>query len=180
MQKRKLREPVHSFLAGISADPLGIFLLGREEIVLVFIGAAILFLPLFVFLKGEKNASVFFEFLPKMIRRAMKANADAIIFAFGKNEQVKKCYGRCSLLWPGWSWPGARFTIHTPQSYKRACRYRLPNVPECGGGSTSPGPDKYSARLAGSTGSGSMGGKDPATHQQKYLSCVKINLHSVC
>lgn len=64
MQKRKLREPVHSFLAGISADPLGIFLLGREEIVLVFIGAAILFLPLFVFLEvirpegGEECISI--------------------------------------------------------------------------------------------------------------------------
>jgi hypothetical protein len=38
-----------------------------------------LFLPLFVF-------------LPKVIRRAMKADADSVIDAFGKNEQVKKVF----------------------------------------------------------------------------------------
>jgi hypothetical protein len=31
-------------------------------------------------------------FLPKIIRRAMKADADAAIDAFGKNEQVKKVF----------------------------------------------------------------------------------------
>ena len=46
---------------------------------LAFIGAAVLFLPLFVF-------------LPKMIQRAMKADTDAAIEAFGKNEQVKKVF----------------------------------------------------------------------------------------
>jgi hypothetical protein len=51
LQKRKLRDPVPPFLAGIFAVPLGIFLLGRAEITLAFIGAAVLFLPLFVFLK---------------------------------------------------------------------------------------------------------------------------------
>jgi len=38
-----------------------------------------LFLPLFVF-------------LPKLIQREMKADADAAIEAFGKNEQVKKVF----------------------------------------------------------------------------------------
>jgi hypothetical protein len=52
---------------------------GRTEISLAFIGAAVLFLPLFVF-------------LPKLIQRAMKADADAVVEAFGKNEQVKKVF----------------------------------------------------------------------------------------
>jgi hypothetical protein len=43
------------------------------------IGATALFLPLFVF-------------LPKLIRRAMKANVDAVIETFGKNEQVRKVF----------------------------------------------------------------------------------------
>jgi len=68
-----------AILAGVFAVPLGIFLAGRAEITLAFIGAAVLFLPLFVF-------------LPKVIRRAMKADADAVIEAFGKNEQVKKVF----------------------------------------------------------------------------------------
>ena len=68
-----------AILAGIFAVPLGIFLLGRAEFTLAFIGAAVLFLPLFVF-------------LPKLIQQAMKADADAIIEAFGKNEQVKKVF----------------------------------------------------------------------------------------
>ena len=49
------------------------------EITLAFIGAAVLFLPLFVF-------------LPKLIQTAMKADTDAAIEAFGKNEQVKKVF----------------------------------------------------------------------------------------
>jgi hypothetical protein len=68
-----------AILAGIFAVPLGIFLAGRAEITLAFISAAILFLPLFVF-------------LPKLIQRAMKADADAAIEAFGKNEQVKRVF----------------------------------------------------------------------------------------
>ena len=68
-----------AMLAGVFAVPLGIFLAGRAEITLAFIGAAVLFLPLFVF-------------LPKLIQRAMKADADAAIKAFGKNEQVKKVF----------------------------------------------------------------------------------------
>ncbi|MCK9630432.1 MAG: hypothetical protein M0R30_02220 [Methanoregula sp.] len=68
-----------AMLAGVFAVPLGIFLLSRAEITLAFTGAAIIFLPLFVF-------------LPKLIQRAMRADADAIIIAFGKNEQVKKVF----------------------------------------------------------------------------------------
>jgi hypothetical protein len=51
----------------------------RTEIPLAFIAAALLFLPLFVF-------------LPKLIQRAMKADADAAIEAFGKNEHVRKIF----------------------------------------------------------------------------------------
>jgi hypothetical protein len=68
-----------AMLAGVFAVPLGIYLAGRAEITLAFIGAAVLFLPLFVF-------------LPKLIQRSMKADADAAIAAFGKNEQVKKVF----------------------------------------------------------------------------------------
>ncbi|MDP2795948.1 MAG: hypothetical protein Q8N94_00370 [Methanoregula sp.] len=68
-----------SMLAGVFAIPVGIFLAGRAEITLAFVGAAVLFLPLFVF-------------LPKLIQQSMKANADATIEAFGKNEQVKRVF----------------------------------------------------------------------------------------
>jgi F0F1-type ATP synthase assembly protein I len=68
-----------AMLAGVFAVPLGIWLAGRTEITLAFTGAAVLFLPLFVF-------------LPKLIQRAMKADAAAVIEAFGKNEQVKKVF----------------------------------------------------------------------------------------
>jgi len=50
--------------------------MSREE---AFIGAAVLFLPLFVI-------------LPKLIQRGMKADTDVVINAFGKNEQVKKVF----------------------------------------------------------------------------------------
>lgn len=66
-------------LAGTFAVPLGIFLAGRAEISLAFIGAAILFLPLFVF-------------LPKLIQWGMNADPNTAIEAFGKNEQVKKVF----------------------------------------------------------------------------------------
>ena len=68
-----------ALLAGLFSVPLGIFLAGRAEITLAFIGAAVLFLPLFVF-------------LPKAIRWAMNADAGAVITAFGKNEQTKKVF----------------------------------------------------------------------------------------
>ena len=66
-------------LAGSIAVPAGIWFAGQTEISIAFIGAAVLFLPLFVF-------------LPKLIQRGMKADADAVIDAFGKNEQVKKVF----------------------------------------------------------------------------------------
>ena len=68
-----------AMLAGVFAVPVGIFLAGRAEITLAFTGAAVLFLPLFVF-------------LPKIMQQAMKADADAAIEAFGKNEQVKRVF----------------------------------------------------------------------------------------
>jgi hypothetical protein len=68
-----------SILAGVFAVPAGIFLAGRTEISLAFISAAILFLPLFVF-------------LPKLIQRGLHADVDVVIEAFGKNEQVKKVF----------------------------------------------------------------------------------------
>ena len=66
-------------LAGSIAVPAGIWFAGQTEISLAFIGAAVLFLPLFVF-------------MPKLIQCGMKADADAVIDAFGKNEQVKKVF----------------------------------------------------------------------------------------
>jgi hypothetical protein len=66
-------------LAGVFVVPIGIFLAGRTETSLAFISAAILFLPLFVF-------------LPKLIQRGLQADVDAVIEAFGKNEQVKKVF----------------------------------------------------------------------------------------
>jgi hypothetical protein len=64
-------------LAGSIAVPAGIWFAGQTEISLAFIGAAVMFLPLFVF-------------MPKVIQRGMKA--DAVIDTFGKNEQVKKVF----------------------------------------------------------------------------------------
>jgi hypothetical protein len=66
-------------LAGSIAVPAGIWFAGQTEITLAFIGAAVMFLPLFVF-------------MPKLIQCAMKSDADAVIDAFGKNEQVKKVF----------------------------------------------------------------------------------------
>jgi len=66
-------------LAGIFAIPAGIFLAGKAEITLALIGAAVLFLPLFVF-------------LPRLIQRAMKADMYSVIELFGKNEQVKRVF----------------------------------------------------------------------------------------
>jgi hypothetical protein len=68
-----------ALLAGTFAIPFGIFLAGRAETTLAFIGAAVLFLPLFVF-------------LPKVIQRGMKVDPEVVIEMFGKNEQVKKVF----------------------------------------------------------------------------------------
>jgi hypothetical protein len=68
-----------AILAGMFAVPFGIFMAGRTEITLAFIGAAVQLLPLFVF-------------RPKLIQRAMKVDTDVVIEAFGKNEQVKRVF----------------------------------------------------------------------------------------
>ena len=68
-----------AMLAGVFAIPFGIFLAGRADLALAFIGAAVIFLPLFVF-------------LPKLIQRAMKVDVDGVIETFGKNEQVKRVF----------------------------------------------------------------------------------------
>jgi len=68
-----------AILAGVFVVPPGISVASRTDTSLAFIGAAVLFLPLFVF-------------LPKLIQRAMKADTGAAIEAFGKNEQVKKVF----------------------------------------------------------------------------------------
>jgi hypothetical protein len=63
----------------VFAAPPGNFMAGRTGITLAFIGAAVLFLPLFVF-------------LPKIIRQAMSVDTDAVLDAFGRNGQVKKVF----------------------------------------------------------------------------------------
>jgi hypothetical protein len=75
-------------MAGVFAVPLGIFLAGRAEISLAFISAAVLFLPLFVF-------------LPKLMQWAMKADTDAVIDMFGKNEQIKKVFWTLFVMMAG-------------------------------------------------------------------------------
>ena len=59
--------------------PLGCWFAGQTEISLTFIRAAILFLPLFVF-------------MPKLIQRDMKVDADAANEEFEKNKLVKKVF----------------------------------------------------------------------------------------
>ena len=59
--------------------PAGFWFAGITALPLAFIGAGVLFLPLFVF-------------LPKLIRLAMRADTEAVLEAFGKNEQTKKVF----------------------------------------------------------------------------------------
>jgi hypothetical protein len=68
-----------ALLAGNIAVPAGFWFAGITALPLAFIGTAVLFLPLFVF-------------LPRLIRFAMKADTDAVLDAFGKNEQIKKVF----------------------------------------------------------------------------------------
>jgi hypothetical protein len=42
-----------------------------------------------------------FVFLPKLIRYAMKADTDAVLVAFGKNEQVKKVFWSVFIILAG-------------------------------------------------------------------------------
>nr|WP_320161418.1 hypothetical protein [uncultured Methanoregula sp.] len=66
-------------IAGVFAVPAGILLAGRAGIPLAFIEAGVLSLSLFVF-------------LPKLMQSAMKADVDAAIGMFGKNEHVRKVF----------------------------------------------------------------------------------------
>ena len=68
-----------ALLAATIAVPAGVWFAGLTALPLAFVGTAVLFLPLFVF-------------LPRLIRSAMKADTDAVLDAFGKNEQVQKVF----------------------------------------------------------------------------------------
>jgi hypothetical protein len=68
-----------ALLAANIAVPAGFWFAGMTALPLAFTGAAVLFLPLFIF-------------LPKIIRSAMKADTDAVLDAFGKNEQTGKVF----------------------------------------------------------------------------------------
>jgi len=66
-------------MALVFSIPTGLFLAARTEPALAFIGSALLFLLLFVF-------------LPRIIRQGMKVDTGAILETFGKNEQVRKVF----------------------------------------------------------------------------------------
>jgi len=68
-----------ALLAATFAVPAGVWFAARTELPLAFIGTAVLFLPLFVF-------------LPRLIRYAMNADTDKVLDAFGKNEQTRKVF----------------------------------------------------------------------------------------
>lgn len=68
--------------------PAGYWFASRTELPLAFIGAAVLFLMLFVF-------------LPKLIRKAMDADTEVVLIAFGKNEQAKKVFWTVFLTMAG-------------------------------------------------------------------------------
>ena len=59
--------------------PAGLWFASLTELPLAFIGAGLLFLPLFVF-------------LPRLIRYGMKADTDAVLDALGRNEQARKVF----------------------------------------------------------------------------------------
>jgi hypothetical protein len=77
-----------ALLAANLAIPAGFWFAGMTALPLAFIGAAVLFLPLFVF-------------LPRIIRSAMKADTDAVLGAFGKNEQAKKVFWAVFIAFAG-------------------------------------------------------------------------------
>ena len=68
-----------ALLAGIISVPGGVWFAGITELPLAIIGAAVLFLPLFVF-------------LPKLTQWAMQVDAGAAIDAFGRNEHLRKVF----------------------------------------------------------------------------------------
>jgi Na+/H+-dicarboxylate symporter len=65
--------------AGSIAVPAGRWFAAITGPPLAVIGGAVIFLPLFVF-------------LPRLIRSAMKVDEDAVLDAFGKNEQTRKVF----------------------------------------------------------------------------------------
>jgi hypothetical protein len=68
-----------ALLAANIAVPAFFWFAGITALPLAFIASVVLFLPLFVF-------------LPKLIRYAVNADTDAVLEAFGKNEQTKKVF----------------------------------------------------------------------------------------
>jgi hypothetical protein len=77
-----------ALLAANIAVPAFFWFAAIAPLPLAFIGAAVLFLPLFVF-------------LPRIIRYAMQADTDAVLDAFGKNEQVKKVFWSVFIILAG-------------------------------------------------------------------------------
>jgi len=78
----------------IGEKALCFFRARRAEITLAFIGAAVLFLP-------------FFVFLPKLIQYDMEADTQGkLLMRSGRTSRSGRCYGLCYLRWPGWCWPG--------------------------------------------------------------------------
>jgi hypothetical protein len=68
-----------ALLAGIIAVPAGVWFAGTTEVPLAITGAAVLFLPLFVF-------------LPKFMQWTRQVETGAVLDAFGKNEHLKKVF----------------------------------------------------------------------------------------
>jgi hypothetical protein len=68
-----------ALLAADIAVPAGFWFAEITALPLAFIGTAVLFLPLFVF-------------LPRFIRSAMKVDTDAVLDAFGRNEQTRRVF----------------------------------------------------------------------------------------
>jgi len=77
-----------ALLAANFAIPALFWFAGMTALPLACIGAAVLFLPLFVF-------------LPRLIRSAMKVDTDAVLEAFGRNEQVKKVFWAVFIAFAG-------------------------------------------------------------------------------
>jgi F0F1-type ATP synthase assembly protein I len=77
-----------ALLASNIAVPAFFWFAGITVLPLAVTGAAVVFLPVFVF-------------LPKLIRYAMKADTDAVLVAFGKNEQVKKVFWSVFIILAG-------------------------------------------------------------------------------
>jgi len=77
-----------ALLAADIAIPAFFWFAGLTVLPLACIGAAVLFLPLFVF-------------LPRLIRSAMNVDTDAVLEAFGRNEQAKKVFWAVFTIFAG-------------------------------------------------------------------------------